>query len=287
MPPPLPADLPPDGSRRDRPSSRPRTGTPSVLELVRLSPKPVFPPGGEDLYRQIARITELTAGQELLDSACGRGITTCFLAGNYGVAAHGIDTQPQLIDDAEQRAREAGLEGTVNFERGPLDDLPYKDGIFDVAIGEVGLGVAADPAAAIRELARVTRPRGRVVLVQLVWTGNLEDEKREQLVEHLGARPMLLVEWKQLLRDAGVVELHVEDWSDHPDRFRPGGGSPFHDMAAIFTIRQKLAILRRALKRWGWRGVRGAIVREQEIHNLLTRQRVLGLTLIIGTRWDA
>ena len=42
----------------------------------------------------------------------------------------------------------------------------------------------------------------------------------------------------------------------------------------------------RALRRWGWRGVRGAVVREREIHQLLTRERVLGLTMIKGTRWS-
>jgi len=258
-----------------------------VLDLVRLSPQPVFPPGGEDLYRQIALLTDLEQGQEVLDSACGRGLSTAFLAANYGVEAHGIDADPLLIDDAEQRTRGSGLEERLHFQSGPPDDLPYKDGIFDLAIGEVGLGTSADPVRAVRELARVTKPMGRVALVQLVWTGNVADQKREELIEHLGARPMLLVEWKQLLRDSGVVELHVEDWSTQSARNRPPAASPFHDMAMIFTFRQKLEILRRALRRWGWRGVRGAIVREQEIHHLLTRQRVLGLVLIIGTRWEA
>ncbi len=280
MPPPPPAD-PRHGARGDPPSAR--SGTPSVLELVRLSPKPVFPPGGEELYRQIGRLTGMEAGQEVLDSACGRGITSAFLASSFGVEIHGIDPDPRLIDDAEQRARGSRLDGSITFQCGRLDDLPYRDGIFDVAIGEVGLGIAADPALAIRELARVTRPLGKVVLVQLIWTGNVVEERRDQLVEHLGARPMFMVEWKQLLRDAGVVELHVEDWSES-SRHTPQG-SPFHDLAAIFTFRQKIAILRRALRRWGWSGVRGAIVREQEIHHLLTRQRVLGLSLIVGTRW--
>jgi SAM-dependent methyltransferase len=281
MPPSPPAD-PRRGARGDPPSAHPAR-TPSVLELVRLSPKPVFPPGGEEIYRQIGRLTEMAVGQEVLDSACGRGISSAFLASSFGVEIHGIDPDPHLIDDAEHRSRGSRLDGSITFQCGRLDDLPYRDGIFDVAICEVGLGIAADPALAIRELARVTRPLGRVVLVQLIWTGNLAEDKREQLAEHLGARPMLLVEWKQLLRDAGVVDLHVEDWSDS-NRLSPRG-SPFHDMASIFTLRQKIAILRRALRRWGWSGVRGAIVREQEIHHLLTRQRVLGLTLIVGTRW--
>jgi hypothetical protein len=133
----------------------------------------------------------------------------------------------------------------------------------------------------------VTRPFGSVVLVQLTWSGNVDPARREILVEHLGARPMILVEWKQLLRDAGVVDLVVEDWSDAPSPFRPGGAGPFPELAEIFTWRQQMMILLRAWRRWGWRRVRGSVVREREVHRLLTRERTLGLTLIKGTRWQS
>lgn len=257
-----------------------------MLDLVRLSRTTVFPPGGEELYRQIARLTDLAPGTELLDAACGRGVSTLFLAQNYGVDAVGVDPDETLTAQAEERAREAVLKGHVTFASAPLDDLPYRDGIFDVTVGEIGLAAAADPARAVRELVRVTKPLGSVVLVQLIWTGNVDPARREILVRHLGARPLFLVEWKQLLREAGAVELRVEDWSDEPSPFRPAV-APFPDFAEIFTLREKVGILRRALKRWGWRGVRGAILREREVHRLLTRERVLGLSLIKGTRWPA
>lgn len=275
----------PHPSQSPSPHVPDRPGGPSMLDLVRLSRHVVFPPGGEELYRQIARITELKEGMEVLDAACGRGVSTIFLASNYGVDAAGVDADETLTAQATQRARAADLEGRVNFTAAPLDDLPFKDGIFDVTIGEIGLAALADPARAVRELARVTKPFGCVILVQLIWTGNVDQERREILVQHLGARPLILVEWKQHLRDAGVVELQVEDWSDQPSPFRPAAG-PFPDFAEIFTLREKLDILRRALRRWGWRGVRGAVLREREVHRLLTRERVLGLSLIKGTRWQ-
>lgn len=267
----------------ERDSSRRRA--PSVLDLVRLSSVPVFPPGGEGLYRQIALLTEMQQDHEVLDAACGRGLSTAFLAANYRVEATGIDPDSGLVYEAEQRARSLGLENLLSFQTARLDDLPYQNEMFDISIGEVGLGAEFDPAAAVRELARVTKPMGAVVLVQLVWTGNIDEPRREILVQHLGARPMLLIEWKQLLREAGCVDLRVEDWSDYASPFRPAITGPFHDIAEIFSFRQKVGILRRALSRWGWRGVRGAIVREQEIHRLLSRDRVLGLSLIIGTKW--
>ena len=274
-PTPNPFDLPPE-----------RQAGPSMLDLVRLSREVVFPPGGEELYRRIGSLVELHPGQEVLDAACGRGVSTLFLAQSFGVHGVGVDPDSSLVREAERRARDAELYGRFTFEASRLDDLPYRDGIFDLAIGEIGLAAAADPARAVGELARVTRPYGCVVLVQLIWTGNVDPERREALVQHLGARPMILVEWKQLLRDAGVVDLVVEDWSDAPSPFRPAAGGPFPDFAEIFTFREKLGILRRAFRRWGWRGVQGAVVREREIHRLLTRERVLGLSLIKGTKWS-
>jgi SAM-dependent methyltransferase len=261
-----------------------RESGPSMLDLVRLSREAVFPPGGEELYRRIGTLTEIEEGMEVLDAACGRGVSSLFLAETYGVQGVGVDPDATLVKEADARAREAGVEGWT-FETAQLDDLPYKDGIFDLSIGEIGLAASADPARAVAELARVTRPMGCVVLVQLIWTGNVDPARREILVQHLGARPLILVEWKQLLRDGGVVELTVEDWSDAPSPFRPAAGGPFPDFAELFTVREKLGILRRAFRRWGWRGVKGAVLREREIHRLLTRERVLGLSLIKGTRW--
>jgi SAM-dependent methyltransferase len=265
----------------------PREGGPSMLDLVRLSRETVFPPGGEDLYRRIAQLTDLVPENEVLDAACGRGVSTLYLARTFGVSGVGIDSDRVLVQEAYSRARDAEMEARVSFETAPLDDLPFKNGTFDVAIGEIGLAASADPARAVAELARVTRPHGCVVLIQLIWTGHVDAARREILVRHLGARPMILVEWKQLLRDAGIVDLTVEDWSDAPSPFRPtaGGGAPFPDFSEIFSLRERVAILFRAWRRWGWGGVKGAVLREREIHRLLTRERVLGLSMIKGTKW--
>lgn len=275
---------PPAGSAG---SSAPRAGkAPTALDLIRLSPVQVFPPGGEALYRQIALITELAADQVVLEAPCGRGIGPEFLSRITGAECHGVDPSAQLVQQATERVRASGAAGEVRFEASSLEDLPYRDEIFDVAIGGVGMNAVADAGRAIRELARVTRPMGSVVLIQLIWTGNLEEARREELVEHLGARPLLLVEWKQLLREAGVVDLHVEDWSDHASPFRPAAGGPLHDLSELYSLREKARILRRAFHRWGIRGVRGAVMREAEIHRLLSRERVLGLSLIRGTKWQ-
>jgi hypothetical protein len=104
------------------------------------------------------------------------------------------------------------------------------------------------------------------------------------LSEHLGARPLMVVEWKRLLREVGVEEIHVEDWSDEETSFRPTVVKPFPDFAELFSLGERLGILRRAWRRWGWRGVSSAIGRENEVHRLLTNERILGLDLLRGRK---
>jgi SAM-dependent methyltransferase len=255
-----------------------------MLDLVRLSPRPLFPPGGRDLYRRVALLTGMTEGQEVLVAACGPGVTLEYFVREFGVQGSGADEDAALVDRVEARARAEGLASRMQAQQAPMDALPYRAGVFDVAVAELGLTARADPAAAIREVVRVVRPGGRVVLVQLVWRAPVDPERREVLARHLGAQPLMTMEVKKILRDAGVRRLHTEAWTDAETSFRGEAHKPFPDFAELFTLTEKLGILRRAWRRWGWRGVREAMARELEVHRLLTRERILGLDMISGIR---
>lgn len=253
-----------------------------MLDLVRLSPRALFPPGGQELYRQVARLTRMDGESEVLVAGCAAGVTTEYFARDLGARASGVDPDPQLVERAEARVRESGLSHRATFQVASAHDLPYRNGIFDVVVGELSLAVGTDEEHAIRELVRVLRPGGRIALIQLVWKAPVDPDRREILARHLGARPLMLVEWKRLLRSAGIRQLHTEDWSDEETAFRPEGVKPFPDFAELFSVSEKLGILRRAWGRWGWQGVRAAVAREAEVHRLLTRERILGLDLLVG-----
>jgi len=255
-----------------------------MLDLIRLSPRLLFPPGGVDLYRQIALLTEMAADAEVLDVACGKGISLGYFVNEFGAQGSGVDIDPTMTEFAESRSRLEGLGERLQFQTGRSDALPYRDEIFDVTVGEIGLANHCDPADAIRELARVTKPGGFVVLVQLVWKAPVEETRRALLSDHLGVRPLMVVEWRRLMREAGVGEIHVEDWSDEETAFRPTVVKPFPDFAELFSLPERLVILRHAWKRWGWRGVSSAIARENEAHKLLSNERILGLDLLRGRK---
>ncbi len=232
---------------------------PSMLDLVRLSPRPLFPPGGQELARQIAVLTDMGEGTEVLDVGCGKAVSLEYFVREFGVHGSGIENDERLVQGAIERVRDAGLGDRLQIQRAPSDKLPYRDAIFDVTVGELGMTADADPEAAVRELVRVTRPGGAVVLVQLVWTAPVDQARRNVLSAHLGVEPRMLVEWKRLLREAGVRGLHIEDWTDPETAFRSQVTKPFPDFAELFTLPEKLGILGRAWSRWGWAGVRAVL----------------------------
>lgn len=256
--------------------------SPSAVGLTRLSTRLSFPPGGKALYRSIMQLAQLSEASEFVVIPCGRGRSARFICEATGAGGAGADPDPLMVTVASERAKRAGLAGRLHFEDAPLHELPYHDAVFDLAVGEIELGAGQDPPAALAELVRVTKPGGTVVLVQLVWTRAMDEERRAELVERLGVRPLMLVEWKQMLLSSGVEDLTVEDWSDAgASHSRP---SVLGGLAELFTLRGKLRILPRAWSRWGWRGVRAVLSRERELRRLLEEERVLGVALIKGVR---
>jgi ubiquinone/menaquinone biosynthesis C-methylase UbiE len=259
-------------------------GYPSMLWVSRLSKRPFLSAPAEALYRRIARQVELGPGTEFLLVPAARGLTTRFLSQVSGAAGVGADPNPAIADDATERGRDSGFSANVHFDTAELTDLPYQDDIFDFAMGELGLGASGDPAGAVRELVRVVKPMGTVALLQLVWTRQMEPARRESIVRMLGVRPMLLVEWKQMLREAGAVELHIEDLT----AAAADPKQPLMGVAGLVdfgSLRDRFAVLVRAWRRWGWRGVREALRHGNELRNVMARERVVGLTLIRGPKW--
>ena len=254
---------------------------PAVLRLVQRSVLGRWRATGEELYREVAALTEAGPGAEILVSGCGDGRTTEWLARRTGAAVTGVDSARARIERAEARARQLGDPLPLQYEFAPLDDLPHESAVFDAAVGEPALSAAADPAKAVAELARVTKPMGAVVLLQLTWSSDIPAAARGRVVERLGLRPYLLVEWKQMLRDAGVVDLQVQDWTTgmHGAEDEPAEETP------LLTWREKMHIVGRAWRRWGWREARGAVARETELLRELSRERALGFALLKGVKW--
>lgn len=257
---------------------------PSMLDLLRISPRRLFPSGTAELCHQIGLLTGMSEDQEVLDVGCGLGFSLEYLVKEFGIQGFGVDIASDLVERATKRTRNEEIASKVQFQTGPSSALPYRDEIFDVTIGEIGLANHCEPGEAIAELVRVTKPTGFVVLVQLIWKAPVYEPKRSVLGDYLGATPMMSVEWRRLLQESGVRNVHVEDWSNNQTIFRSAPIEPFPDLTKTFPFSEKLAILRQTWRRWGWKGVRTGILKGREVHHLLAKERVLGLELLKGRK---
>ena len=103
-------------------------------------------------------------GARVLDVGCGDGTLAC-AAASRGAVVTGLDPDPAMVAAGRARPARDGLE--VEFMDGRIERLPFADGSFDVVVAVTVLCFVADARAAVREMARVLRPGGRLVLGEL------------------------------------------------------------------------------------------------------------------------
>ena len=87
-----------------------------------------------------------------------------------GAEVTGIDVSAKMLGRAEDRARALGRE--VRLELADVTDLAYPDGSFDTTFATSVFCSVADPVAGLRELGRVTKPDGRILLLEHVRPRN-------------------------------------------------------------------------------------------------------------------
>ncbi len=123
--------------------------------------------GLDQRWRRRAAVAAAIAGDRVLDLATGTGDLALEIARRRPTAAVvGLDPSPRMLAEAETKAATAGLAGRVSLESGRAEALPFDDDAFDAATIAWGIRNVADRAAALREMARVVRPGGRVVVLE-------------------------------------------------------------------------------------------------------------------------
>ena len=102
-------------------------------------------------------------GMKVLDLGCGDG-TTALPAAQRGAEVLGVDIARNLVEAGNARAKAAGL-ANVRFQEGDACDLrPLADDSFDLVVTVFGAMFAPKPFEVAKEMVRVTRPGGRIVM---------------------------------------------------------------------------------------------------------------------------
>jgi SAM-dependent methyltransferase len=114
---------------------------------------------GEALVKAIG----VTKGLKVMDLGCGDG-TTALPAAELGADVVGVDIAANLVEAGNRRAKERGL-ANLRFQEGDASNLhDFQDHTFDLVVSIFGAMFAPKPFEVAKEMVRVTRPGGRVVM---------------------------------------------------------------------------------------------------------------------------
>jgi arsenite methyltransferase len=126
------------------------------------------------------RIAAIAPGATVLDHACGAGMDLLLAARRVGPQgrAIGVDLTPVMREHAAAAAAAAGLADRVEVRDGTFEDLPVDDASVDYVISNGVVNLAPDKARVFREIARVLKPGGQLLLADVILSRELAPSAR-------------------------------------------------------------------------------------------------------------
>jgi SAM-dependent methyltransferase len=171
-------------------------------------------PMSTPLFEAVLDAVGAGAGTRLLDAGCGSGLALQ-LAHDRGARVAGLDASAGLLEAARRRVSDGDI------RQGELEELPFASNTFDAVTAFNSVQYAADPAAALRELARVAKLAAPVAVV--TWAAPERCETRTVLAA-IGqllpppppgaGGPFALSEpgtLEDLVADAGLTPKHADE----------------------------------------------------------------------------
>jgi ubiquinone/menaquinone biosynthesis C-methylase UbiE len=160
----------------------------------------------EAALRLIVEFSGAGPDDTVLDVACGGGLVVCAFAKTVRHAT-GIDLTPAMLEQARKNQAAQGLTN-VTWQQGDVVPLPFPDASFSIVTSRFAFHHFLDPLAVLREMKRVAKPGGKVMVVDSAPAPDRADafNRVEKLRDPSHVRAMPVDEHKSLYAKAGLPE---------------------------------------------------------------------------------
>ena len=215
--------------------------TPDITDnFVRMHEQYLVPAIYAQWAHRVAEIADIDLGQQVLDVACGTGTLARAVQLETGLSGKvtGLDTSEKMLKSAERQSR--GIE----WYQGDATALPFRNDQFDRVMCQFSLMFIANRVAAIKEMLRVCKPNGMVILA--TWGqvdrsgayGTMIDLVRKYAGAHAGMKLSLL--WslgKPGIMDALLLTTNISEYECHERE----GQARFPSMKSFIDTHLRLA----------------------------------------------
>ncbi len=161
---------------------------------------------GRDLQQLRARLAG-HAGAQVLDLGCGAGHAS-FTAAEVVAQVTAYDLSAQMLEVVAEAAREKGL-NNINTQQGYAEALPFADASFEVVISRYSAHHWHDVGQALREVKRVLKPGGTLIIMDVMSPGhpvrNIWLQTVEALRDTSHVQNYSSGEWLTMIAEAGLI----------------------------------------------------------------------------------
>lgn len=140
----------------------------------------VLHPGGFKATDELAKTCKIGKNTQVLDIACGKGTSAYYFAKKFDCQIMGIDIDEKLVNQAKELAEKKGMGDKLTFKVANAEKLPFSDNEFDVTIFQAALVLIENMEQAVAEAIRVTKPGGRIGVLELTWRKEPPKESLEE-----------------------------------------------------------------------------------------------------------
>ncbi len=158
-------------------------------------------------------IASLKEGEVVLDLGSGAGFDAFLASKKVGKTGKviGVDMTDEMLDKARENATKGGYDN-VEFRKGDIENLPVEENSIDIIISNCVINLAPDKQKVFKEAYRVLKPKGRLMVSDVVLLKALPEEikNNSELLAGCVSGAVLKEDYLELMKKAGFTDIKIE-----------------------------------------------------------------------------